>query len=249
MEELSSKVCQLDDIGNNKHECSIRTGSHRSLCYACHEEKFCATMMLVSLYQIIFGLIGMVSDCGFRSKLFGFTRSKIGRSLLMIFIGSFATALGNEYRAQKLTFASGIVSLSLGFVELCYYTCIGSDIEGDHYITEEKSNLSNFLIQPTVGNSNNNTSDFMSTSANQTRLYNRDVNSTESREHDSSSTFGQDNFFSSVQNQQRYWSDRDNQQPIPRGESSSSGSGAFSFTGSESRPHENKSQYTSLRDQ
>ena len=98
-----------------------------------HARDFDIVMIMISLYMIILAFIACLAECraAWVGKKFGFLASRGGRGFFMLFIGSLAVAEGvNFWYTQHLTFASGVVYMLVGFLNIASYACVSSGDQG-----------------------------------------------------------------------------------------------------------------------
>lgn len=119
-----------DVCAMNNDTCSV-TGHHRAICDACHRSSVDIVMILVSVYMILFGFIGMAGSCGYYLKdNFGFLKSQFGRGFFIFFIGTLAVAQGVNFEySEKYTMTIGIIDTLLGFVIMVSYFCLVTDAD------------------------------------------------------------------------------------------------------------------------
>merc|ERR1711971_843819 len=87
-------------------------GGHDSICNECNRSRFDPVMVLISFWQVILGLVGLLVSCGSRLMLerFGFLRNRFGRGFFLFFIGSLGIAQGlNFTHTQVLTLVVGSI--------------------------------------------------------------------------------------------------------------------------------------------
>ena len=103
---------------------------------------FQITIVCISFYMVMFGIIGIMAECKAAQVFdkFAFLASRMGRGIFMIFIGSFATCMGNQIWKQLTPppgdfkiFAVGIVDLVIGAFSCSTYLCIKSGQAGEYH--------------------------------------------------------------------------------------------------------------------
>lgn len=121
--DFGDKVC-----GFSRDECVV-VASHKTLCAACHQTTTDYTMILISFYQVLFGMLGILAEC--RSILalrqFRFTSSRFGRGVLSLLVGTVAISEGLAFSyAESWTFASGVLSTLVGVFSILSYCFVPS---------------------------------------------------------------------------------------------------------------------------
>ena len=110
-------------------------------------DKFDGTMILISFYMVMFGLIGLLAECRMTRTFskFGFLASRFGRGVFYIFIGSFAVVQGEAFCVQEhgqcLTFATGIFVVTNGILYILTYFCYRTRQAGEYFSPEARANL------------------------------------------------------------------------------------------------------------
>ena len=102
---------------------------------------------MISLYMVILAFLAMLAECraSWVGRKFGFLASRGGRGIYMLFIGSLAVAEGvNFWYTQHLTFASGIVYMVLGVLNIASYMCVSSGDQGDAGVLKRPKGNPNF---------------------------------------------------------------------------------------------------------
>lgn len=103
---------------------------------------FQITIVCISFYMIMFGIIGIMAECKAAQifEKFSFLASRMGRGIFMIFIGSFATCMGNQIWKQLTPppgdykiFAVGITDIVIGAFSCLSYLCVKSGAAGEYH--------------------------------------------------------------------------------------------------------------------
>jgi hypothetical protein len=130
-----ASVCQLvtrDETALlGEARCKL-TSDHGAVCAACHRAKTDAMLILISFYMTLFGLLGAVSSSGVCdvSGSFGFLRSRIGRGVLLVFVGSLAIAQGTNFLyTENFTLVVGCIDTFFGLLVLLSYCLVPSGVQ------------------------------------------------------------------------------------------------------------------------
>jgi len=116
-------VCQR--LGDS---CEFK-GSHEDMCNACHRTDFDPILILISFYQVMLGLVGLLVSCGSAvvASRFGFLRNRFGRGFLLFFIGTLSIAQGLNFTyTMILTLVVGCIDTAVGFFMMISYVCVSS---------------------------------------------------------------------------------------------------------------------------
>jgi hypothetical protein len=130
-----ASVCQLVTLGEpaplDEARCKL-TSDHGAVCAACHRAKTDAMLILISFYMAFFGLLGAAGSSGICdvSGSFGFMRSRIGRGVLLIFVGSLAIAQGTNFLyTENFTLVVGCIDTFFGLLVLLSYCLVPSGVQ------------------------------------------------------------------------------------------------------------------------
>lgn len=116
-------VCKRDG-----DQCAA-VGSHEAVCNACHRTRFDFVLVVISFYQVLLGLIGLLVSCGSQVVMdrFGFLRNRFGRGFFLFFIGTLGIAQGlNFMYTEYLTLVVGCIDALVGFSLMFSYVCVSS---------------------------------------------------------------------------------------------------------------------------
>ena len=130
------KICSANRNKNGTIDSCSPVSDDRTICDYCHEAGFDPVMILISFYMVVFGVIGLASECKISAtfKRFGFLTSRLGRGLFMMFIGTLACAEGYTFfYTQKLTVVCGAIDVFVGFCCFASYLCVKSGEAGDYH--------------------------------------------------------------------------------------------------------------------
>lgn len=109
-------------------QCAV-SGGHQAVCNECHRSRFDPVMVLVSFYQVVLGLVGLLVSCGSKVVIdrFGFLRNRFGRGFFLFFIGTFGIANGLNFTfTTPLTLIVGIIDTTVGAFLMLSYVCVSS---------------------------------------------------------------------------------------------------------------------------
>lgn len=107
-------------------------GFYFSMGFGQDEGKFNAAMLMISIYMVLFGVIGAAAEMKISSTFdkFGFLASRGGRGLANFFIGSIAATIGYQFSSSHdhvywITIA-GVYDMIVGFFLILTYTCVST---------------------------------------------------------------------------------------------------------------------------
>jgi len=86
-------------------------------------------LILISFYQVLLGLVGLLVSCGAQFVLarFGFLRNRFGRGFFLFFIGTLGIAEGlNSTYTMLLMLVVGCIDTAVGFFLMFSYVCVSS---------------------------------------------------------------------------------------------------------------------------
>jgi hypothetical protein len=131
-----ASVCQLVTLVGEpaplgEARCKL-TSDHGAVCAACHRAKTDAMLILISFYMAFFGLLGAAGSSGICdvSGSFGFMRSRIGRGVLLVFVGSLAIAQGTNFLyTENFTLVVGCIDTFFGLLVVLSYCLVPSGVQ------------------------------------------------------------------------------------------------------------------------
>ena len=108
-------------------------GFYFSLGFGQKDGKFNPSMLMISLYMVLFGLLGFAAECKIRSgplRKFQILASRGGRGCAAIFIGSIAMSVGWQFADESdhvyWICVAGMYDVVVGFLLLLSYTCVST---------------------------------------------------------------------------------------------------------------------------
>jgi len=122
---------------------------HDTVCDACHKASFDPVLIVISFWEVLLGLVGLLVHCGSTLILdrFGFLRNRFGRGFFLFFIGTLAVAQGLNFTfTTYLPLVVGCIDTVVGICVMFSYVCVKS---GDVY--NQTPHMAPAYVGPGIG--------------------------------------------------------------------------------------------------